>query len=171
MTKLLILDRDGTITQNGVRPGDYINHHTELAPIPGATERINQYFADGWRVVVASNQGGIEKGFISLEECIAGFDRTMLMFPEVEYCLFCPNAWPSLGVRAYGVAKGGINANPEFISGVNWGGFRKPEPGMLIWLRDRFSTDECLFVGDRPEDEQAAKNAGMSFLSADDWLK
>lgn len=46
--------------------------------------------------------------------------------------------------------------------------WRKPEPGMLIVACNAASVspEETLFVGDRPEDEQAAQNAGTAFMWA-----
>jgi D-glycero-D-manno-heptose 1,7-bisphosphate phosphatase len=49
------------------------------------------------------------------------------------------------------------------------GQFRKPNPGMLKLAAYLHSADECLMIGDRPEDEQAAAAAGIKFLSADVW--
>jgi histidinol phosphatase-like enzyme len=50
--------------------------------------------------------------------------------------------------------------------------FRKPYPGMLQQAREAAelpSLDDCLMIGDRPEDEQAAHAAGFRFLWADAW--
>ena len=46
--------------------------------------------------------------------------------------------------------------------------WRKPEPGMLQHAIQLFQVEleETLFVGDRPEDEQAAKNANVDFMWA-----
>jgi D-glycero-D-manno-heptose 1,7-bisphosphate phosphatase len=56
---------------------------------------------------------------------------------------------------------------------------RKPRPGMIIEgaLELAIRTGEiypphlALMVGDRPEDEQCAENAGVSFLAADEWRR
>jgi D-glycero-D-manno-heptose 1,7-bisphosphate phosphatase len=55
---------------------------------------------------------------------------------------------------------------------------RKPKMGMLVmgqmWLNEQYP-DEIypphlmLMVGDRPEDEQCAKSAGVTFMNAADW--
>ena len=39
------------------------------------------------------------------------------------------------------------------------------------WAMEWLGVDkaDCLYVGDRPEDEQAAQNAGVNFLWAADW--
>ncbi len=45
---------------------------------------------------------------------------------------------------------------------------RKPGPGMLLEAMRDFeaSPEETLYVGDLPEDEEAAKNAGCQFIWA-----
>jgi phosphoglycolate phosphatase-like HAD superfamily hydrolase len=40
---------------------------------------------------------------------------------------------------------------------------------MLQLAIDRFAAVEALMVGDRPEDEAAAKNAGIQFLWDFEW--
>lgn len=49
---------------------------------------------------------------------------------------------------------------------------RKPEPGMIFraMLAERVTVKDTLMVGDRPEDEQAARNAGVDFMSADEFF-
>ena len=49
---------------------------------------------------------------------------------------------------------------------------RKPGPGMLLDIMHYLDTDKehTLFVGDRPEDEQAAKAAGVRFQWAKDYF-
>jgi len=50
--------------------------------------------------------------------------------------------------------------------------WRKPEPGMLTFARNLVGTEatETLYVGDLPDDEQAAKNAGCDFMWADEFF-
>lgn len=50
--------------------------------------------------------------------------------------------------------------------------WRKPESGMIDTARqnETWGRAETLMVGDRPEDEQAARNAGVDFLWADDFF-
>jgi histidinol phosphatase-like enzyme len=53
--------------------------------------------------------------------------------------------------------------------GVEVDGFRKPQPGMLQYIKEMtlFQTKTCLMIGDRPEDQQAAEAAGFEF----EWAK
>lgn len=52
------------------------------------------------------------------------------------------------------------------------GKFRKPNPGLLIMASRHLLKDAAariLYVGDRPEDEQTAKAAGIEFEWAENW--
>lgn len=56
---------------------------------------------------------------------------------------------------------------------------RKPKPGLVIEAalalseahHEIYPPHMGLFVGDRPEDEQCAENAGLDFMAADVWRK
>lgn len=57
MTKLLILDKDGTL----VRPksgGEFVQHPEDQELLPGVADAIGRYAAEGWTMAIASNQGG-----------------------------------------------------------------------------------------------------------------
>lgn len=56
--------------------------------------------------------------------------------------------------------------------GVEVDGFRKPQPGMLQYIKEMalFQTKTYLMVGDRPEDQQAAEAAGFEFEWAKDFF-
>ena len=62
-TKLVILDRDGTINQDS---DDYIKTPEEWIPLPGALEAIARLNHAGWHVVVASNQSGLGRGLFDM---------------------------------------------------------------------------------------------------------
>jgi len=173
MPNLLLLDRDGTLTQNKVRPGDYINDPSELELIPGVLERLQNYRDRGWELAILSNQGGIEKGFTSLDKVIAGMKRTMVLTGGmIEWVWFCPSAYPGRGETAFrvGVVDGFESWN--HCTSFAQHGYRKPCPGMALaamaWFRVQ-PTDQVVFVGDRPEDGAMAINAGLEFIDAADW--
>ena len=50
--------------------------------------------------------------------------------------------------------------------------WRKPKGGMLDFIMDEnnLNREDCLFVGDLPSDEQAAKNAGIAFQHAKEFF-
>ena len=62
-TKLVILDRDGTINQDS---DDYVKSADEWIPLPGALEAIARLNHAGWHVVVATNQSGLGRGLFDV---------------------------------------------------------------------------------------------------------
>ena len=59
------LDRDGVIN---VDRGTYTWKGTDFDPIPGSLEAITKIRKLGHKVVIITNQGGIEKGLFSIED-------------------------------------------------------------------------------------------------------
>ena len=74
MTKTIILDRDGVINQDS---DAYIKSPDEWLPIPGSLDAIARLNRAGFRVVVATNQSGVARGY---------FDLSML-----QQIFFCPH--------------------------------------------------------------------------------
>lgn len=62
-TKLVILDRDGTINYDR---DDYVKSTDEWQPLPGAMEAIARLNHSGWHVVIASNQSGLGRGLFDV---------------------------------------------------------------------------------------------------------
>lgn len=72
-SKLVILDRDGVINEDS---DAYIKTPGEWRPLPGSAEAIARLNRAGYRVVVATNQSGLARGYFDQ----AGLDaihRTM----------------------------------------------------------------------------------------------
>lgn len=60
--KLIILDRDGVINEDS---DAYIKHPDEWLPLPGSAEAIARLNHAGYRVVVATNQSGLARGYFN----------------------------------------------------------------------------------------------------------
>ncbi|HLY64288.1 MAG TPA: HAD-IIIA family hydrolase, partial [Chloroflexota bacterium] len=58
MNRAVFLDRDGVINEGG-----QINRPHEVVVFPKAAEAIQRLKADGYSVVVVTNQGGLGEGF------------------------------------------------------------------------------------------------------------
>jgi histidinol phosphatase-like enzyme len=58
-SKLLALDKDGTITIT-VSGETFVRSPDDQKLIPGIAEKISEYIAEGWKIVIVSNQGGCE---------------------------------------------------------------------------------------------------------------
>lgn len=177
--KLLILDKDGTL----VRPKSghkFVQKPWDQIPLDGAQEKVQKYVKDGWYIAVASNQGGIAAGHKTVEATVMEFEFLFELFPEISDAYFCPDFE---GEKCYWFC-GGKNPEcilytPEDFEVWNpfYANFRKPGAGMLILAMSGHlpssipSSDKCLYVGDREEDEQAARAAKIPFMWAHDWLK
>jgi histidinol phosphatase-like enzyme len=69
--KLLVLDKDGTLTRT--KSGHiFVQHPEDQVLIDGVADAIAAYAADGWTMAIASNQGGCEKRYSKLYEVPIG---------------------------------------------------------------------------------------------------
>jgi D-glycero-D-manno-heptose 1,7-bisphosphate phosphatase len=140
-TKLVILDRDGTINQDS---DDYVKSADEWKPLPGALEAIARLNHAGWHVAVASNQSGLGRGL---------FDVAAL------------NAMHSKMHKLLGAAGGRIDAvfycphSPEDSCTC-----RKPAAGLFEQIGERYGMDlhGVPSVGDSLRDLQAGSAVGCS---------
>ncbi len=187
MTKLLVLDMDGTIRVNGGADFDnleltsgFINSPRDQKLIPSAIAAMKRFISKGFTIIGASNQGGVAAGKKSLEDCIKEQAYTLELACEsdvkIAEILFCPDYE---GKICYGVD--GWNEGDKFFSSCrnyserykDCSPFRKPSGGMIevamfLYL-DPFTENEVIFVGDRDEDEEAAKAANVQFIHAVEW--
>ena len=167
--KLLILDKDGTLTTTA--SGEtFVQHPEDQVLLPGVAEALQRYQDEGWKVAIASNQGGVAAGHKSLDEAVAEMRYCITLLPsKVPFSFLCPDfqgeeCWMLDGAEL--IALHGVDVNLSFEKS-----FRKPSPGMIfaaraMQLREVLKT---LFVGDRPEDQQTAANAGVQFMWAEEW--
>ncbi len=137
--KLIILDRDGVINHDS---DQFIKSPDEWKPIDGSLEAIARLNQWGWRVVVASNQSGIGRGLFGMDTLNAINDKMVkslaLVGGRLDAIFFCPHA---------------ADSTCEC---------RKPKPGMLLQIADRFNVDlvDVPMVGDSLRDLQAGVAVG-----------
>jgi D-glycero-D-manno-heptose 1,7-bisphosphate phosphatase len=138
-TKLVILDRDGTINHDR---DDYVKSPDEWVPLPGSLEAIARLNHAGWRVVVASNQSGLGRGLFdvaTLNAMHAKFHKLLAAAGgRVDAVFYCPHG-------------------PEEACQC-----RKPQPGLFEQIRDRYGMElnGVPAVGDSLRDLQAGASAG-----------
>jgi D-glycero-D-manno-heptose 1,7-bisphosphate phosphatase len=88
---VVILDRDGTIIAD--RP--YLNDPAAVELLPGAAEGLRWLYEHGHRLVVITNQSGIGRGFISLQQLhdVHGrfSDLVAAAGARIERIYFCPH--------------------------------------------------------------------------------
>ncbi|MCK9260892.1 MAG: D-glycero-beta-D-manno-heptose 1,7-bisphosphate 7-phosphatase [Azoarcus sp.] len=139
--KLIILDRDGVIN---VDSDQFIKSPDEWKPIPGSLEAIARLNQWGWRVVVASNQSGVGRGLFGMDTLNAINDKMVKSLAQVggrlDAIFFCPHS---------------ADSTCEC---------RKPKPGLLIQVGQRFNVDlkGVPTVGDSLRDLQAGIAVGCT---------
>lgn len=162
--KALFLDRDGVINVNH----GYVHTAERTDWIPGIFDLVERADANGFVVVVVTNQAGIARGYYDEGEferytawvhaCFSRHGTALLA------TYHCPHH-PAPGAGRQGVACA----------------CRKPAPGMLLRAAGDFdiSLRDSLLIGDQPSDIEAARRAGVNrtllfseseLSNAADWL-
>ena len=140
-TKLVILDRDGTINYDR---DDYVKSPEEWQPLPQALEAIARLNHAGWHVAVASNQSGLGRGLFDVATLNAMHAKMNKLLAavggRVDAVFFCPHS-------------------PDEACGC-----RKPLPGLFEQIGERYGIDlqgvPC--VGDSLRDLQAGHAVGCA---------
>ncbi|MFM5937855.1 MAG: polynucleotide kinase [Dolichospermum sp.] len=161
MTKILFLDLDGTVrrTKSGAT---FITDPYDQELIPGAGEAIARYH--NWLIIGITNQGGVKAGFKSFEACLQEQRNTLALIPTMIKIFFCPGD----GEGFYRLSR--YYNHPLFSDrAIDFGNFRKPNPGMLNYGKTLYPNNAYMMVGDRPEDKQCADNANVPFMWAKAW--
>lgn len=161
--KLLLLDLDGTVRESASGK-TFIGQPDDQKLIDGATEAIARY--PGWTKIGITNQGGVAAGHKSLGDAIAEQLTTLKLLPQMQKIYFCSDFEGKEGYLVKPTGKVTKVENPKYL-----GSLRKPNPGMLLLAQDSCLDliEEILYVGDRPEDEQAAAVANVPFMWAHEW--
>jgi D-glycero-D-manno-heptose 1,7-bisphosphate phosphatase len=161
MRKLLILDKDGTLTYP-INGGDFVTRPKAQAMYKWVLDRLDQYRCAGWDLAIATNQGGVASGYKTLKDAIDEVIYTMEL-TGIPMAMLAPWHEKHLGeaIVLEGVLPPYITIYSDALR------FRKPNAGMITYLRQGYN--RVLFVGDRDEDEQAAKAANVPFQWADEW--
>jgi D-glycero-D-manno-heptose 1,7-bisphosphate phosphatase len=137
--KLVILDRDGVINEDS---DAYIKSPEEWIPLPGSPEAIARLNRAGYRVVVATNQSGIARGYFDLDtlEAIHGKMKQVVKAAggAIDDIFFCPH---------------GPDDNCDC---------RKPKPGLLrqIGAAYELELNGVPVIGDSLRDLQSAAAVG-----------
>ncbi|MEK6223137.1 MAG: HAD-IIIA family hydrolase [Chloroflexota bacterium] len=165
-TKLAIFDIDGTLTEIEAELRAKNPKHTtpnkrgEQVPIAGVPEKLAQLQADGIMIALATNRGGVAWGYNTLAEAhdLALEAAELCGIPDVPIYV-CP----------YHAKARGKRVNREYAREDEC---RKPNPGMLNMAMGmaKVIPAETIFVGDRDSDEEAAANAGVRFVWAEEFF-
>jgi D-glycero-D-manno-heptose 1,7-bisphosphate phosphatase len=129
--KAIFLDRDGVINKNN----HYVNCIDDFEILPRVREALKLFKQAGYKIFVVTNQGGIEKGFLTEEDLQEIHYHMKQQLPEIDDIQYCPN----------------YNSF-----------YRKPFPGMIyeLALDHEIILSESWMIGDLFTDIQAGLRAG-----------
>jgi D-glycero-D-manno-heptose 1,7-bisphosphate phosphatase len=136
---LVILDRDGVINQDS---DDYIKTLDEWIPIPGSVEAIARLSQHGFTVTVATNQSGIGRGIIDLDNLEAMHERLYELVEsaggKIAGIFYCPH-------------------HPDDDCDC-----RKPKPGLISAIETEFGQSAlgAWMIGDAQRDLEAGEAKG-----------
>ena len=140
----LFLDRDGVI--NRWLPGDYVRSWDQFVFLPGILESLRKWTLKFRHIIVVSNQRGVGKGKMSMEELNAVFAR---MLSEIS------------------AAGGRIDAVYTCTELEKDHPMRKPQTGMFAQACRDFpdiTPERSIMLGDSDYDRAFAANCGMPFV-------
>jgi len=144
--KAVILDRDGVILVH--KP--YIHDPRDIEFIEPTLAWMRKQQQLGYRLFIATNQGGIAMGYYT-EEQFLYFTKVMLAMLEdrgihIEHVYYCPH-------KPNGVV-------PRYAIDCEC---RKPKPGMLLQAIRDYDIDmsQSYMIGDSQSDIDAGKAAGL----------
>ena len=140
-TPAIILDRDGVLNERPKR-ARYVTRPEEFLWRPGALDALRMLAEAGYRVIIASNQAGIGRGAMTVQDLDAIHAKmrreAQRAGGRIDAIYYCPHAWDE-GCEC-----------------------RKPRPGMLFQAQREHNLDltRTYFVGDDERDAEAASAAG-----------
>ncbi len=135
----IILDRDGVINFDS---NEYIKSPEEWRAIPGSLHAIATLNRCGFRVLLATNQSGIARGYFDIITLDCIHEKLTAELAShggyVEEIFFCPH-----------------HPDDQCLC-------RKPKPGLLHQMQKKYPLNlaETYFIGDSLSDIEAAYAAG-----------
>ena len=139
--KLIILDRDGVINEDS---DEYIKSPEEFIPIAGSIEAMARLYRAGYRIVIATNQSGVARGYFDIETLNRMHEKLQHLLTaqggQIDGIFYCPHG-------------------PDDHCAC-----RKPKPGLLHEIQKRFKVNlsGIYAVGDSLRDLQAAQSVGAT---------
>ena len=144
MRRAVFLDRDGTLIEDTEYPSD----PARVVLIEGAVDALRRLRAEGWLIVVVTNQSGIARGLITPEQyrqvADAFAEQLTAAGCRIDATCMCPH-------------------HPAHSGPC---GCRKPQPGMLLAAARALAIDpsRSFMVGDKVSDVRAGLAAGASSI-------
>jgi histidinol-phosphate phosphatase family protein len=144
----VVLDRDGVLNRRPPK-AEYVRSPEAFVWLDGALDALCRLHEAGYRVVVVTNQAGVNRGAMSLADLEAVHDRMRTDAAgsggSIDAIYVCPHGWDEACAC------------------------RKPKPGMLYQAQHELQLDlsRTLFIGDDERDAEAAHAANMPYLAVD----
>jgi D-glycero-D-manno-heptose 1,7-bisphosphate phosphatase len=173
---LYLFDLDGTLISSYMDNAD--RHYHTWQRLPRRFDTIRTLRAHGHSLGIVTNQGGVAFGLVSEADVKAKLCQVAAQFnvgfielhdgsngDDGEVIDAAP--WPCGGEIAVYVCYGDRRSTDARYQDDSR---RKPCAAMLTEASRRWDAADVLFVGDRPEDEQAARAAGVAFRWAEDFF-
>ena len=137
----VIFDRDGTIVADVPYNGD----PDAVVPVEGVREALDRLRAARLPIAVVSNQSGIGRGIITVEQLEAVNRRIDALLGPFDAWLYCPHV-------------------PEAACEC-----RKPKPKLILDAARAIGAEPscCVVIGDKASDAEAAANAGAHSILVD----
>lgn len=150
--KCLFLDRDGVINADF----GFVSRFEDIKFIDGIFELCQVAVAEGFKIIIVTNQSGIERGLFTQHQFVELMEQVTRTFAArgcpIDDYLFSPHMPRNLG--------GGKLPGLE----------RKPNPEMIRVASERhgIALSDSLLIGDKESDIEAGRAAGVGKLV---WLK
>ena len=147
LRRVAFLDRDGVI--NTVPPSGHVSCTDEFEFLPDAPAACRVLIEKGFGIVVITNQGGIARGYYTMDDYLKVNDKMLSLLQEEKVdildVLFSP----------YHPA-----CEPAYANFREW---RKPAPGMILEAQKRHSINlaDSILAGDMESDIEAGNRAGI----------
>ena len=155
--KLIAFDLDGTLIAGYMDRAD--KDYDIVNVLPNRVAKLAELQANGTQVAIVTNQGGVAFGLTS----------------EAQFQTKITASLALLGLPATTLVKvcfsDARSKNPRYNQQADVAR-RKPSGAMIRELMNELAINatDVLFVGDRPEDEAAARDAGVGFQWADGFF-
>ena len=137
LSPAVFIDRDDTIMEDCV----YCSNPGKVKIFAGVPEALRRLKSNGFKVIIITNQSGIGRGLITLEQYFAVEAEVLRQLGDglIEATYFCPDVPGQHSTR------------------------RKPAPGMVIEATREHQIDlsRSFLIGDKEIDVECAHNAGV----------
>ena len=150
--KTILLDRDGVINKKATK-ANYITKWDEWEWIEGSIEAISVLKRNNYRIIVITNQAGIARGKMTIEDLDEIHYQMNLELEKygsrIDKIYYCPHGW---------------DENCDC---------RKPKPGMIFKAQQEWNLNlsNTYFVGDDERDIIAGEQANVKTFQVNEKYK